>query len=103
MVHPANFPALPETPDDFNWHPDVLRTHDILATAYDRAVILLRREEADPMRLRIHSEQIGQKLLPILEALVPELGDEAWINSAATAFGQMLVELERSAAVADGM
>ncbi|KAF7351930.1 Integrase catalytic domain-containing protein [Mycena venus] len=103
MVHPANFPALPETPDDFNWNPDVLRAHDILATAYDRAAILLRQEEADPMRLRIHSEQIGQRLLPILEALVPELGDEAWINSAATAFGQIFVELERSAAVADGI
>jgi LmbE family N-acetylglucosaminyl deacetylase len=103
MVHPAEFPALPDTPDDFNWHPDVLRAHDILSSAYDRAATLLRQEEADPMRLRIHSEQIAQKMLIILEALVPEIGDHTWIETAATAFGQIAADLERSAAIADGV
>ncbi|KAJ7933734.1 hypothetical protein B0H13DRAFT_1855980 [Mycena leptocephala] len=36
----------------------------------------------------------------ILEALVPEIGDQAWIESAATAFGQITVDLEQSAAMA---
>ena len=61
---------------------------------------MLRQEEADPMRLRIHSEQITQKMLTILEVLVPEVGDQTWIQCVATAFGQITVDLERSAAVA---
>ncbi|KAJ6452931.1 hypothetical protein C8R45DRAFT_1112712 [Mycena sanguinolenta] len=103
MVHLAQFPALPQTPDGFNWNPDVLRAHMILSTAYNRAATLLCQEEADPMRLRIHSEQIAQKMLRILEALVPEIGDQAWIESAATAFGQLTVALEQAATIVTGV
>ncbi|KAJ7479082.1 hypothetical protein FB451DRAFT_1172202 [Mycena latifolia] len=100
MVHPANFPAPPDTPNVFNWHPNLLHAHDILATAYGWAATLLRQEEGDPMRLRIHSEQIAEQLLPILEALFLELGDEAWIETAVTTFFQISVDLERSPGIA---
>lgn len=103
MVHPTHFPALPDTPNQFNWPPDVLRAHNIIASAYDRAATLLRQEEADPMRLRIHSEQISQNMLHILDALVPEVGDQTWLDASATALGQITVDLERSAVIADGM
>jgi hypothetical protein len=42
-------------------------------------------------------------MLIILEALVPEIGDHTWIETAATAFGQIAADLERSAAIADGV
>lgn len=80
MVHPNEFPGLPLTPEQFNWSPDVLRAHGTITAAYDRATILLRQEEADPLRLRFHSEQVFSKLVPILEALVPEVGDHGWIE-----------------------
>lgn len=103
MVRAAHFPALPLTPEEFNWSPDVLQAHKIIATAYDRASTLLQQEEADPLRLRIHAEQILNKSVPILEALVPEVGDQGWIETCAHALGQITVDLERSAIVAEGM
>lgn len=103
MVHPAQFPALPLTPEEFNWSPDVLQVHNIIVAAYDRASTLLRQEEADPLRLRIHSEQVLDKLVPLLEALVPEVGDQTWLEACASALGEIVVELERSALAADGM
>ena len=103
MVHPAQFPALPLTPEQFNWSPNVLQAHNIITAAYDRASELLRQEEADPLRLRIHLEQVVNKLVPILEALVPEVGDQTWLEDCANALGQLTVQLERSAIIADGM
>lgn len=103
MVHPAQFPPLPLTPEEFDWSSDVLRAHGIIATGYERASTLLQQEEADPLRLRIHSEQAVNKLVPILEALVPEVGDQAWLEAGANALGEIVVALERSAAIADGM
>lgn len=103
MVHPAAFPSLPLTPEEFNWSPDVLRAHSIIAAAYERASAMLRQEEADPLRLRIHSEQVLNKLVPILEALLPEIGDYIWLEAGANALGQITVDLERAAIIADGM
>ncbi|KAK7030025.1 Integrase catalytic domain-containing protein [Favolaschia claudopus] len=103
MVHPASLPLLPDTPDDFNWHPDVLEAYRTLETAYDNAANLLRHEEPDPLRLRVHSEQIVGRLLPIVQALVPEVGDEPWIDSVVNSFAQISVDLEHSAAIADGV
>ncbi|KAJ7810621.1 hypothetical protein B0H13DRAFT_2384496 [Mycena leptocephala] len=103
MVHPAQFPALPLTPEEFNWSPDVLRAHDIITTAYERPSTLPRQEEPDPLRLRIHSEQIVDKLVPILEALVPEVGDQNWLEASAHALGQITVDLQRSAITAEGI
>lgn len=102
MVHPTDFPPLPLTPEEFNWSPDVLRAHDIITTAYDRASALLRQDEGDPLRLRVHSEQVVNRLVPILEALVPEVGDQRWLEASANALGAITVELERSAIVAEG-
>jgi hypothetical protein len=103
MVFPAQFPPLPRTPEEFNWSHDVLQAHDIIATAYERASTLLRQEEGDPLRLRIHSEQVVDKLVPVLEALVPEVGDQTWLKACANALGELTVQLERSATIADGM
>ncbi|KAJ7496212.1 hypothetical protein B0H11DRAFT_2385644, partial [Mycena galericulata] len=99
----AQFPALPRTQDEFNWSPDVLQAHNIITAAYERASVLLRQEEPDPLRLRIHSEQVLNKLIPILEALVPEVGDQSWLEAGADALGQITVDLERSAVIADGI
>ncbi|KAJ6552955.1 hypothetical protein B0H19DRAFT_883934, partial [Mycena capillaripes] len=80
----------------------VLQAYGIITAAYNRASELLRQEEPDPLRLRLHSEQVIKKLVPILEALVPEVGDQTWLEDSAHALGQLAVQLERSATIADG-
>ncbi|KAJ7166739.1 hypothetical protein C8R46DRAFT_265941, partial [Mycena filopes] len=101
--HPAEFPDLPLTPEEFHWSADVLQAHEIIRSAYEHAAALLRQEQADPLRLRVHSEQVISKLVPILEALVPEIGDQAWLTACATALGQITVDLERGAVLEDGV
>ncbi|KAJ7033346.1 hypothetical protein C8F04DRAFT_1184327 [Mycena alexandri] len=103
MVHPAQFPDLPPTPEEFYWPPDVLQAHRILTRDYARASTLVRQEQADPLRLRVHAEGVVDKLVPILEALVPEVGDQGWLEACATALGQITIDLERGAAVAEGI
>ncbi len=102
MALPVQFPDLPLASNEFNWSPDVLRAHRIIATAYDRASVLLQREEGDPLRLRVHSEEVVKKLVPLLEALVPEVGDQMWLEDSANALGKLTVQLERSAIIAEG-
>ncbi|KAF7339237.1 Integrase catalytic domain-containing protein [Mycena venus] len=103
MAHPAEFPPLPHTPEEFTWPLDVLKAHDIISVGYERAAALLRQEEGDPLRLRIHAEDIIGKLVPILEALEPEVGDQEWLEACAHALGALTVTLHRAAAVADGV
>ncbi|KAJ7430994.1 hypothetical protein B0H11DRAFT_2262604 [Mycena galericulata] len=101
MPHPADFPDLPETPNDFQWGATVLQAHNIITTAYSRADTLLRQEEADPVRLRFNCDQIANRMVPILEALEPEVGDNIWVTECAESLGCMMVDLARAAAAAD--
>jgi hypothetical protein len=103
MAHPAEFPPLPRRPEDFTWPLDVLKAHNIISVGYERAAAMLRQEEGDPLRLRIHAEDIIGKLVPILEALEPEVGDQEWVEACAHALGAITVTLHRAAAVADGV
>lgn len=101
IPHPSELPDLPETPDHFQWGVNVHQAHNIITTAYTRADTLLRQEEADPVRLRVHSDQIANRIIPILEALEPEVGDQAWITECAETLGCLMVDLVRAAATAD--
>lgn len=102
MVPPAQFPALPETPEHFQWSADVLSAHEIVVSSYNRGMQLLQLEDGEPLRLRSQSDQIYHRILPILEALEPEVGDETWIAECAEALAQLMVELERAATASDG-
>jgi hypothetical protein len=42
-------------------------------------------------------------MVPILDALVPEVGDHIWIEECANALAAITVDLQRTVAVADGM
>jgi glutathione S-transferase len=103
MPHPSEFPLLPEVPNNFQWGANVLEAHNIITTAYNRADTLLRQEEADPVRLRVHSDQIANRIVPILEALEPEVGDQPWIAQCADTLGHLMVDLVRAATAADTM
>lgn len=103
MVPPAQFPGLPLAAANFDWSANVLTAHQLLVDCYDRGMHLLRQEEGDPPRLRLQSEQIYHRMLPILAALEPEVGDAAWLEACADAFAKLMVNLEHAATTADGV
>ena len=51
------------------WAPEVLEAHNTISVAYYQAAQLLRLEDGNPVRLRLHSERLFRRFLPILTVL----------------------------------
>ena len=98
----GDFQAFPDLPARDYWSPDVLLAHEILQRVYQQATQLLRQEECDPLRLRIHSDQICHRMVPLLEALHHEVGDNAWVTVCAHRLGRLTSELENAALAVEG-
>src|ERR1700761_6690242 len=98
MSQPKEFPPLPH---GFDWTPNVLRAYNMVSAAYYGASVLLRQEEPDPVRLRVHSETICGRMVSILQDLVNTIGQYEWAHTAATALGEVAADLEKSAADAE--
>lgn len=64
---PAVFPLLPHIPG--GWSVNVINAHRILDDAFNRALIVLRQEDSDPLRLRMVSENLVNEMAPILEGM----------------------------------
>ncbi|KAF8546222.1 hypothetical protein OG21DRAFT_1491470 [Imleria badia] len=94
--------ALPPLPAEVLGGPDVHRAHELLQDAYQRAVALLRQEDIDPLRVRIHADQISQQMVPLLKALQNEVEDTDWITTCANTFGKLLRALENLVLSASG-
>jgi hypothetical protein len=86
--------ALPPLPAQDYWSPNICRAHEILQDAYQHAVGLLHREDSDPLRIQIHTDQISHRMVPLLEALHHEVGDINWMTTCAGKFGELLCSLE---------
>ena len=100
---PAHFPDLPGPLDDKGpWEQNVHKAHTIITDTFSRATALLRQEDGDALWLRIHSERILQRIIPLLEALEPEVQNPNWIAECAHALATVMVALETSAFAADG-
>lgn len=93
--------ALPPLPVRHQWSPDVCRAHEILQDTYQHAAELLQQEDSDPLRIRIHADQIKQTV-PLLEALHHEVGDADWTTMCASSVGELLRSLENLALSASG-
>ena len=94
--------TLPPLPARDYWSLNISRAYDILQNAYQHAAGLLRQEDCDPLRIRIHVDQITQQMLPLLEMLHREMEEIAWTTACATIFGQLLCSLEKFACSASG-
>ena len=81
--------------------PSAQRAYGILVDAYDRANQLLRLEDGDPIRLRLHSDRVCSRVLPIILALGQEIGDGEWLDQCLQNFSSLVGELNEAAAVAD--
>lgn len=102
-VLPEQFPPLPEQPDNDVWSANALEAHSILQNSYNHGLQALRAGDNDAHRLRIHSDRILNRMLPILEALEPEVLNHEWVHAVARTFAALAVGLERATVVMDGV
>jgi hypothetical protein len=101
---PAQFPDLPAPAEDERpWRQNVLKAYGIISEAFSRATQLLRQEDGDALRLRIHSEKIMQRMIPLLDALDSEVHDPNWTSVCTHVLAGVMVALEAAAFAADGM
>ena len=103
---PKHLPPLPELPPGHVWHSraSAEEAFTVLSQGYERASQLLRLEDGDPIRLRLHSEQITRRCLPIYEALCQKLPPNAiWTATCRNAFDLLVQELDNAAEASDKM
>ena len=100
-IRPEKFPSLPPCPTDQpGWSPNVQQAYYLIQEGYDKAAQLLRLEEPDPLRLRIHSENLLHRLWPILKEMEEEVGSE-WTLANAESLVHLATDLKTSASAAD--
>jgi hypothetical protein len=100
---PAHFPDLLAPRDDEGpWGPNVHKAYTIISDMFSRATALLRQEDGDALRLRIHLERFLQWTIPLLEATEPEIQNPNWIAECAHGLAAVMVTLKTSAFAADG-
>ncbi|KAJ7055360.1 hypothetical protein C8F01DRAFT_1088327 [Mycena amicta] len=93
MHHPDEFPPLP--PVVFPWSEQILHAYNDVKDAYDRAANVPSQDDPDPLRLQFHSNHILHQIMPILQALINEIGVDAWLRSVLST-GSQLVDSKRS-------
>jgi len=100
---PTHFPDLPAPAvHKAPWGPNVCKAHTIISDTFSRAIQLLCQEDGDTLRLRIHSEKILQQIVPLLEALGPEVHNFTWIAECTHTLASVMVALEAAAFAVDG-
>ena len=100
-ICPEKFSSLPACPaNQPGWSPNIQQAYCIIQEGYDKASQLLRLEEPDPLRLRIHSENLFRRLWPILQEMEDEVGND-WTLASGEALLHLVADLETSANAAD--
>ena len=86
---------------------NTIRAYNIISGAYNRAHQVLCEQDSDPLRLRIHSERLFNRIVPLLKALEAEVhGLEVglyWILDCSRIIGSIITELEHAAINAERM
>ena len=76
----------------------------VIAATYESSWVALHASDSDPYRLRLHSNRLLTRVLPILQALEREVqGDQGWLLETAGKIAEVIVALEGQAATADEM
>ncbi len=95
------FPPIPAPPPGQIWPAEVHEGYHVLSDAYGRSRQLLRLEDGDPIRLRLHSERITQRVLPVAEHLTNRIQDQHWSQLCMATLQSLIDELDRAAASVD--
>ena len=90
MARPDLFPDLPGAE---NYNGQIIEAHNRIAVSYNAASALLRQENNDYLRLRIHADRLSVRFIPMLKALENELQNDEWMIEAATALFALTDEL----------
>ena len=93
MRRPDVFPELPPLPPNAN-NTQFIEAYNIISSHYNSVSKLLREDESDPIRLRIHSERILHRVVPLLDALEKKLGNNEWILNVAKNLQDLVNEID---------
>jgi hypothetical protein len=100
---PEELPALPHVHGQPPWSVNVLTAFRVLNTAYTHARGVLYQEGSDPLRYKLVSSNIVDKMLPILEHTEADGVSRDWIEECAKVFGPLVYELQVTSLAAEGM
>ncbi len=100
---PAQFPDLPDWPAGYFWSAVVQQGHEVIAEAYNHSSQLLRLEDGDPIRLRLQSERLSVRMLPIMQQLTADVWDRVWGEDCYRALTALIAELDQAAISVDAM
>jgi hypothetical protein len=98
---PNNLPPLP--PNPYVWSASALQAHQVLDSAYTRALETLRREASEGVRYKLLSSNIVNNMVPILERTEEDGVPREWVNNCAENLGPLVYELEVAALAAEGL
>ena len=102
-TRPLRLPPLPPHLHASQWSPSVNQAYTIVADAYDRSNQLLRLEDGDPIRFRLHSERLTRRILPIVQELAVRVHDDRWVASCQAAFASLIDELDHATTAAEAV
>lgn len=107
MEIPDSFPSLPHRSSEDPWPANIIHAHALLKDAFTHSQYALRTSDNDSHRLRIHSNRIQTRMVPILQALerpaVAQILDIQWTLNATYIFRNIILCLEEAARAMDGM
>jgi hypothetical protein len=91
-----NFPnnLLPLPPNPHAWSASALQAHQVLDSAYTRALETLRREASEGVRYKLLSSNIVDNMVPIPERMEEDGVPREWVNNCAETLGPLVYELE---------
>ena len=101
--HPLHLPPLPQPHPSQQWPTTVQKAFAVVSEAYDKANQLLRLEDGDPIRLRLHSERLTRRILPLLHDLTDKVQNNLWASECVKAVELTIQELNHAATSADNV
>ena len=99
MVRPQSLLNLPELSEDVNT-PQILEAYGIISNHYNYASGLLREDSCDPIRLRLHSQKLLSRTVPLLKALGTKLRNDEWILRVAQDLKSLVDEIDAAVVAA---
>ncbi|VDB89332.1 unnamed protein product [Peniophora sp. CBMAI 1063] len=90
---------LPDLPaaSELGWSGSIQTAHHLIASTFQLAIKLLRQEDSTTVQLRMLSQRLAEDIVPLLMALVDEIGSHEWAEGCAHAIGGVVLRLKDAA------
>lgn len=98
---PLHLTPLPQLQSSQLWPTEVQKVFDIVSEAYEKANQLLRLEDGDPIRLRLHSDRLTCRIIPLFQDLAERVVYDPWATGCLEALESTVEELTHAATCAD--